>query len=288
MNGSMANRLAFFMASSVFLSGCSSALVHAAPTDATAPTLAHLPALKGDYFPLASREVGRTFHIYVRLPEGYDPASAKRYPVVYVLDGDSLFPLLAASHLFISLDDKLPEAVIVGIAYGSFDPAINKRKIDFTAPGPGVPPAEAGAPAFARFLHSELLPRIEGRYAVDPARRVLFGQSFGGSFVLYSAFTEPDLFWGRIASNPSFMIGRDLVFGSPVGGTRRDLSLVVASGTLNNPKGRADALAWLGAWSSRKDTPWILHPVTIEGGTHAANAGDAYRRGLRTLFSDRR
>ena len=27
--------------------------------------------------------------------------------------------------------------------------------------------------------------------------------------VLYSAFTDPDLFWGRIASNPTFEPGRD-------------------------------------------------------------------------------
>lgn len=169
-----------------------------APNNARTPlalrdsALAHLPALRGDYFPLASHEAGRTFHVYVRLPEEYDPS--KRYPVVYVLDGDALFPLLAPTHLFVSLDDKLPEAIVVGVAYGSFDPAVNKRNIDFKPPGPGVLAADAGAPAFARFLRLELLPRIEARYAADPAKRILFGQSFGGTFVLYSAFTEPDLF----------------------------------------------------------------------------------------------
>jgi predicted alpha/beta superfamily hydrolase len=245
--------------------------------------LAHLPALRGDYFPLLSRETGRTYHIYVRLPEGYDPA--KRYPVVYVLDGDSLFPILAASHLFIALDDKLPEAIVVGIAYGSFDPAVNKRNIDFAPPDSGLTKAEAGAPMFARFLRRELLPRIETRFSADPARRILFGQSAGARFVLYSAFIEPDIFWGRIASNPSFAVGRDLFFGTPALPIRRDLSLVVASGTENNPKGRADALQWFDAWEHRTDAPWAVRPVTLQGGTHAANAGDAYRAGLRLLFN---
>lgn len=241
--------------------------------------------LRGDYFQISSRETGRTYHINVRLPEGYDPA--KRYPVVYLLDGDSLFPLLAASHLFIAMDDHLPEAIVVGVAYGSFDPAVNKRNIDFMPPGPDIADAMAGAPSFARFLRTELLPRIELRFSADPSRRVLFGQSRGGSFVLYSAFTEPDTFWGRIASNPSFEIGRGLFFGAPVQGERRDLSLVVVSGTANNPKGRTDALSWFAAWERRPDAPWRMQPVTIEGGTHAANASDAYRAGLRFLFRDR-
>ena len=84
---------------------------------ATVP-LDYLPALKGDYFPLRSAEAGHPYHIYVRLPEGYDADPSRHYPVVYLLDGDSLFPIVAASHLFLTIDDKIPEAVIVGIAYG--------------------------------------------------------------------------------------------------------------------------------------------------------------------------
>lgn len=277
----MASHAAAALMACIALAACASD-VTAGSRAVPAATLAYLPALRGDYFPLASRETGRTYHIYVRLPEGYDPA--KRYPVVYLLDGDSLFPLLAASHLFIALDDRLPEAIVVGIAYGSFDPAVNKRNIDFSPPDPNLPSEEVGAPAFARFLRGELLPRIESLFPADPARRILFGQSSGGRYVLYSAFTEPDLFWGRIASNPSFAIGRELFFGPPPRGTRRDLSLIVVSGTENNAKGRADALAWFATWRGRADAPWAVRPVTIEGGTHAANAGDAYRAALCLLF----
>lgn len=84
--------------------------------------LNHLPAISGDYFELDSRAVGRPFHIYVSLPEGYQTDRNVRYPVVYVLDGDSLFPILAANHLFLNYDENLPKAIVVGIAYGLFDP----------------------------------------------------------------------------------------------------------------------------------------------------------------------
>jgi len=99
-----------------------------------------------------------------------------------VLDGDSLFPMLAPEHLFLNIDEKLPEVVTVGIAYGWVEPSINKRDMDFAA---------SGVAAFQRYLKSELVPEIERRYRVDPDRRVLFGQSLGGSFVLYSAFMDP-------------------------------------------------------------------------------------------------
>src|SRR5215207_4073721 len=85
------------------------------------------PAVPLDYFPLASKATGLTYHIYTRLPQGYAEDSGKLYPIIYLLDGDSAFPLLAAQHLFLTIDDKLPEAIIVGIAYGGFDPKVNKR-----------------------------------------------------------------------------------------------------------------------------------------------------------------
>lgn len=85
--------------------------------DAVVP-LDHLPALSGGYFQIQSAAVGRPFHIYVRLPENYARAPNAVYPVVYLLDGDSLFPILAANHLFLHYDENLAEAVVVGVAYG--------------------------------------------------------------------------------------------------------------------------------------------------------------------------
>ena len=262
-------------------------LILPACTIRTAPAMSpidHLPALRGGYFPLQSQEVGRNYHIYVRLPEGYETGGTRRYPVVYLLDGDSLFPILAAQHLFLTYDDRLPEAIVVGIAYGSFDPAVNRRSIDFTPPGEGVEPSQAGAPAFMRFLRTELLPRIERDYRADPARRILFGQSRGGGFVLYSAFADPDLFWGRIASNPALRPARNVFFGPAPAAEPGDRRIVVASGERDRPLLREDALAWLRHWEGRPGLPWTIRGLTIPGGTHAANSPDAHRRAMRWLF----
>ena len=242
-------------------------------------------ALRGDTFRIESAEVGRAFDIHVRLPEGYDAAAARTYPTIYLLDGDTLFPILAANHLFLTYDDGLPEAIVVGIAYGGFDPAVNRRNIDFQSPGEGVAPDAAGAAAFQRFLKTELIPEIERRHRSDASRRVLFGQSRGGAFVLYSAVTDPDLFRGRIASNPSITPGIESLLEPAAAPTHPDLTLVVTSGTRDRADLRDEAARWLAVWEARPERPWRLFGERIEGGTHAANAPDAYRRGLHRLFS---
>ena len=201
-----------------------------------------------------------------------------------MLDGDSLFPILAANHLFLHYDEDLPEAIIVGIAYGGFDRETNKRGFDFSAPAPDARDDQGGAPAFLQFLETELIPEVEGRYSADPLRRVLFGQSRGGYMVLYSAFVDPDLFWGRIASNPVLYPGRERFFGDPAPARRDDLGLVVPSGSRDREVYREPAVEWFEAWADRDDGPWALRTVSIEGATHSANSPDSYRIGMLWLF----
>jgi uncharacterized protein len=255
------------LVAALLLGGCAST----ATPPSTAP-LDHLAALQGDYFPIRSASNGRSYHIYVRLPEGYADAPHRKYPTVYLLDGDSTFPMLAPQHLFLNYDDNLPEAILVGIAFGSFAPPANSRGPDF---GPE-------AAAFQRFLKGELIPQVERRMRADPARRILVGQSRGGGFVLYSAFTDPGLFWGRIASNPSFPDHKPLLL-APAPAGRADSRLAVVSGTSDRPQLRADALAWFAAHQD-KPTPWLLKRIDIEGGTHAADLPNAYRRAMNWLF----
>nr|AAK28566.1 hypothetical protein [uncultured bacterium] len=247
--------------------------------------IGYLPALKGDYFQIASEATDRKYHIYIRLPEGYDPKASERYPVIYLLDGDSLFPLLAPTHLFLTYDEKLPEAVIVGISYGGFDPSINKRHVDFSAPAVDAAPGENGAPDFLSFLKNELLPTVEGRYDIDSSKRVLLGQSRGGHFVLWSALEAPDLFWGRIASNPSFAPGRARFFADASPHSRDDLKVALVSGSRDTELRRRNAVEWAQAWQDRADAPWQVKLFVIQGGTHAASIGEAYRQAMLWLFS---
>lgn len=249
------------------------ALLALTATPAFAVPLDHLPALEGDYFAIQSGEAKHRYHIYVRYPEGYDERPQERFPIVYLLDGDSLFPHLASLQLFLHYDDSLPEAIVVGIAYGSFDAPQNRRRQDFTD----------GAAAFSRFLARELIPRVEGRVRADPKRRILFGQSRGGGYVLHSAFTDPDLFWGRIASNPTLDL-LPVLNQSPATAKRTDLRLLITSGSNDRPKYREPMVRWFAQWQHQRGLPWTLRTETIPDGTHAADAGRVYRMGMNWML----
>jgi uncharacterized protein len=255
-----------------FLTACASQTAPA-PSVAVPPTLA---ALEGDYFRIDSAVLRRPLHIYVRLPELYE-REPESYPTIYLLDGDSLFPMLAPTHMFTGYDEHVPETILVGIAYGTFGEG-NMRHVDYT------PAPEGDAAAYQRFLSEELIPEIERRYRSNAARRVLVGQSRGGTFVLYSALTAPDMFWGRIASNAVYR-PRDVYYSAPAQASRDDLRLFIASGERDRPSLRAEAMEWF-AYAEGRHWPWELRTETIQNGTHAAAMPEVYRRGMVWLFRE--
>jgi enterochelin esterase-like enzyme len=96
---------------------------------------------------------------------------------VYLLDGDTLFSMLAPQHLLLTYDENLPEAIIVDVAYGFYATPVNRRDYDFSAPATDGTENRGGALAFLQFLKTELIPQVERRVRANPARRVLVGQS---------------------------------------------------------------------------------------------------------------
>ncbi len=130
--------------------------------------------------------------------------------------------------------------ILVGISYGSSDfESGNYRSTDFTAPSEERE-FWGGAKEFQAFLETELLPQIESDYRARADRRIVFGQSLGGQFVLFSALTRPDLFWGHIASNPA--LHRNLPFflqnHAAAGDAAPTARVFFASGTLDDPSFR--------------------------------------------------
>lgn len=235
------------------------------------------------YHAFESVTLDRTMHIYVRLPEGYESGKDKRYPTVYLLDGGITFPLLSAYYRYLRLGEEIPAAILVGVAYGTDDwRKGNLRSTDYTAPS-----AErehwGGAALFQRALDSDLLPLIENTYRAEPGRRIIFGQSLGGQFVLFTALTRPTLFWGHIASNPA--LHRNLEFylaNAPA--TVGNAQLFVASGALDDKTYRDPAIAWMKHWESRERKPWQLKTMTLNGHSHFSAAPASFRAGMRWLF----
>lgn len=264
---------------------CCLSLVAAAAAAAPIETR-HLQSLgEVEYHAFHSESLRRGFHVFVDLPEDY-AESTDSYPAVYLLDGGNTLPLAAAQHHFLRFGDEAAAAILVGISYGAdtFREG-NLRQTDFTAPA-AARDFWGGAGAFQAMLSRELIPMIEQRYRANPARRILFGNSLGGQFVLYTALTRPDQFHGLIASSP--VISLNAAFFREWHGDGEMPAeagrLFVSVGELEREELSSPLHDWLRFWQSAAVRPWILEYRLLPGQTHYSAVPEALRQGLQWLL----
>ncbi len=108
----------------------------------------------------------------------------RRYPLVFVLDGESLLAPVAAATAGLVAAGQMPEVVLVGVENTS-------RLRDLTPPGISVSGSSRneGGDRFLDFLESELAPALERQFRAG-ALRVLVGHSSGGILATYAAATR--------------------------------------------------------------------------------------------------
>lgn len=228
----------------------------------------------------------RGFHLIVKLPRDYS-AEGDAYPTVYLLDGGALFPMLTGYYNYLHWEAVVPDLIVVGISYGTDTaPEGNYRSTDYTAPSPERE-HYGGAGRFQAVLRDQILPLIETRYHADPTQRVLFGQSIGGQFVVYSAMTEPSLFAGHIASNPA--LHRNLEFflnvkEAPKSGSR----LLVIRGANDHDRFKEPADKWVAYWQDQGNRlPLDMEALELPGYGHFSLAPESFRQGIiRLLLTD--
>ncbi len=150
---------------------------------------------------------GRNYRIFVSVPSV--PAPAGGFPVVYLLDGNASFAIAmdtVALQMRRSGPVGLAPGIVVGIGYPRETPFdMERRTFDYLAPGgnPGPVYKVGGAAQFAEFIETELKPLLQSSFPIDRTRQALLGHSFGGLFVLWSLFTQPEAFQAHIAASPS-------------------------------------------------------------------------------------
>lgn len=132
----------------------------------------------------------------VQLPASYDWAKERRYPVLYLLDGESQFGHTAAAADFLARQGEIPEMIVIALTS-------TVRVRDFTQTDwPAAWIGGGGAGKFLQFLSSELIPDVERRYRAD-GFRILSGHSAGGQFALYALTMEASPFRAYFAFSPS-------------------------------------------------------------------------------------
>jgi uncharacterized protein len=169
---------------------------------------------------LQSKVLNETRHIWVHVPEqpAYygDYFTPKRYPVLYLLDGEWHFQSVTGLVHFLSSENSaglIPEMIVVAIVN-------TNRTRDFTPTNAGkswdgnenraLKRFSGGGENFLAFLEAELIPYIDAHYPTEP-HRTLVGHSFGGLAVVNTLVEKPTLFNSYIAIDPSLWWDDQLV-----------------------------------------------------------------------------
>ena len=148
-------------------------------------------------FKMFSPQLNRTVRIWVYLPPDYNNNTKKRYPVLYMLDGQNLFDEATSFAGEWHVDETLQELynrsgfsiIVVGIDNGG------GRRIDEYAPwrneryGRG-----GGGNETLRFIVETLKPYIDALYRTRSDETGIMGSSLGGLLAIYAGFGYPDIF----------------------------------------------------------------------------------------------
>lgn len=159
---------------------------------------------------LPSKILDREVKLWVWLPPGYHDAAnaARKYPVLYLLDGDDMFDAKISPR---GRDYQVDEILTRLIGEGKIEPviavAIGKHPANDIPPGEGrhdefLPypdpqffpdRAYPRGQVYPRFLVTEALPFIAGRYHVtdDYKQTAIAGVSYGGVAALYALIQQP-------------------------------------------------------------------------------------------------
>ena len=238
---------------------------------------------------LESSNTGRSYDIYIRLPEEYAQENGKSYPILYVLDGQWDFKLLDSIYGGLHYDKFVPAMMIVGITYSGESPDYGAlRAMDYTPMQDVFFPGTGDGARFLAFFKNELIPFVESEYPADSSQRILMGSSFGGTFTLYALFAEPGLFHGYVAGSPIVTFGNRHVFQQEAGYARDHpelpIRLFLSVGELEEVAGPVEE--FMQVLRQRNYTGFELETRTIDGERHAGNKPEAYNRGLRFMFQE--
>jgi len=231
-----------------------------------------------------SELIADTFHVMVSVPDGYY-SSEKRYPVIYVLDGDVAFGMAASIARYLQIGENIPELIIVGIGYGALDKSAGeKRRRDYR-------PTQAGdAENFLNFLNGQLIPYIDSKYRTIPDDRIINGYSIGGLFALYTLFTKPETFSGYIIGSPSLTWDNYSIFSYEENSFEKidemKISVFISVGSEESDEKYFSPIDKLVTQIQERNYSGVkLEAKVFDGSTHLMGPPESLTHGLFSIFN---
>jgi predicted alpha/beta superfamily hydrolase len=240
--------------------------------------------------------MGNTYQISTWFPSNY-PDDSRKYPVIYLLDGDLFIGLVSGIVSGLIWGQVIPECLVVGIGHviNTFNEWWNERAVDFNPPeNPEVVYPEwmqsfknRRAPDFLSFLKNELIPFVESIYQVDPADRCLAGYSLGGQFSVYSLFHDPELFQRYFIGSCTWehMLPDYLAYLEQLAQQRKSLPVHAFFSVGSLEEDQAPYFPrFIEALKQRYYNDFLLESQVLEGENHQSGMAIAFIQGLRALY----
>jgi predicted alpha/beta superfamily hydrolase len=169
---------------------------------------------------LKSRIFGNTRTIRVLVPADYGAPEnrARRYPVLYLLDGQNLFDacLSDVSHREWGVDETvyrliaelaIPPLIVVGVDHAGKDRPREYLPYKDYVGNPRM--AEPAGKRFPDFLTDEVMRLVDARYRTltGHGNTGIGGSSYGGVAALYALLAKPTVFGYGLIESPTMWIG---------------------------------------------------------------------------------
>ncbi len=133
-------------------------------------------SISPDIIKLSSRVLVEDRKVYIYVPPADTTQPDKHYPVLYLLDGDNHFSLVAEYCRYLSRRDVnvIPEMIMVGIPNSNRTRDLTPTKSTFGYDGKADTSSNSrykssgGGNNFLKFIGEELIPYIDSHYKTHP------------------------------------------------------------------------------------------------------------------------
>ncbi len=166
----------------------------------------------------ASQFLGNQRTLIVYLPPGYEHEPERRYPVLYLQDGQNVFDRATA---FLGQEWQVDETAQALIEQGKIEPLIiagiyntgEQRIHEYTQTRDERKQAGGQAGLYGRFLVEEVKPFLDRRYRTlrEPQHTGLGGSSLGGLVTLHLGLRYPQYFGKLLVMSPSVWWDRGVI-----------------------------------------------------------------------------
>lgn len=160
-------------------------------------------------------QLDRTRKIRIYLPKDYYADIDKRYPVLYLQDGQNLFDKQTSFAGEWEVDESLSRLEANGVGACIVVGIDNGGALRMEEYSPYVNPTYGGGRGadYAAFLSSTLKPAIDQNFRTLSDRNSTFigGSSLGANISLYTCFRYPDIYGGALLFSPALWFSDSLM-----------------------------------------------------------------------------